>query len=142
MIGLSFRFSFRDSDKIWFSLDHKRNVSDGVVSGVGRNGNVLILLTLIPSCLWLRLQLRLLIFTMSQALLKKAIALYESLAIPSTLPQLNLRKITQSVLYQKIFVIFSETPEIVALGHSPLSRLSELFLIQISVPSKCHVAIE
>ena len=24
---------------IWFSLDHKRNVSDGVVSGVGRNGN-------------------------------------------------------------------------------------------------------
>ena len=30
---------------IWFSLKHKRNVSDGVVSGVGRNGNVLILLT-------------------------------------------------------------------------------------------------
>ena len=41
---------------IWFSLDHKRNVSDGVVSGVGRNGNVLILLTLIPSRLWLRLR--------------------------------------------------------------------------------------
>ena len=34
---------------IWFSLDHKRNVSDGVVSGVGKNGNVLILLTAIPS---------------------------------------------------------------------------------------------
>ena len=34
---------------IWSSLDHKRNVSDGVVSGVGRNGNVLILLTPIPS---------------------------------------------------------------------------------------------
>ena len=28
---------------------HKRNVSDGVVSGVGRNGNVLIHLTPIPS---------------------------------------------------------------------------------------------
>ena len=33
----------------WFSLVHNRNVSDGVVSGVGRNGNVLILLTPIPS---------------------------------------------------------------------------------------------
>ena len=41
---------------IWFSLDHKRNVSDGVVSGVGRNENVLILLTPIPSRLWLRLR--------------------------------------------------------------------------------------
>ena len=50
---------------IWFSLDHKRNVSDGVVSGVGRNGNVLILLTPIPSRLWLRLRLRFLIFTRS-----------------------------------------------------------------------------
>ena len=29
---------------IWFSLDYKRNVSDRVVSGVGRNGNVLIVL--------------------------------------------------------------------------------------------------
>ena len=28
--------------KIWFSLDHKRNVSDGVVSADRRNGNVLI----------------------------------------------------------------------------------------------------
>ena len=50
---------------IWFSLDHKRNVSDGVVSGVGRNGNVLILLTPIPSRIWLRLRLRFLIFTRS-----------------------------------------------------------------------------
>ena len=33
---------------IWFSLDHRRNVSDRVISGVGRNGNVLILLTPIP----------------------------------------------------------------------------------------------
>ena len=39
---------------IWLSLDHKRNVRDGVVSGVGRNGNVLILLTPIPSRLRLR----------------------------------------------------------------------------------------
>ena len=32
---------------IWFSLDHKRNVSDGVVSRVnGRNGNILVLPTL------------------------------------------------------------------------------------------------
>ena len=29
---------------IWFSLDYRRNVSDRVVSGVGRNGNVLIVL--------------------------------------------------------------------------------------------------
>ena len=48
---------------IWFSLDHKRNVSDRVVSRVGRNGNILILLTPIPLRLWLRLQLRLLMFT-------------------------------------------------------------------------------
>ena len=33
-----------DSDNLVFT-DHKRNVSEGVVSGVGRNGNVLILLT-------------------------------------------------------------------------------------------------
>ena len=44
---------------IWFSLAQKRNVSEGVVSGVGRNGNVLILLTQIPSRLWLRLRLQL-----------------------------------------------------------------------------------
>ena len=46
---------------IWFSLDHKRNLNNGLVSGVGRNGNVLILLTLIPS----RLRLRFFIFTRS-----------------------------------------------------------------------------
>ena len=34
---------------IWFSLDHKQNISDRVVSGVGRNGNFLNLLTLILS---------------------------------------------------------------------------------------------
>ena len=46
---------------IWFSLDHKRNLNNGLVRGVGRNGNVLILLTLIPS----RLRLRFFIFTRS-----------------------------------------------------------------------------
>ena len=40
--------SASDSGKL-VSLDHKRSVSDGVVSGVGRNGNVLILLTQILS---------------------------------------------------------------------------------------------
>ena len=30
---------------VWFSLDHKRNVRVDDVSGLGRNGNVLILLT-------------------------------------------------------------------------------------------------
>ena len=34
-------FASYPSSKGWFSLDHKRNVSDGVVSGVGRNGNAL-----------------------------------------------------------------------------------------------------
>ena len=48
MIGLSFPVSAFDSDNL-VSLDHKRNVSDGVVSGVGRNGTVLILLTPISS---------------------------------------------------------------------------------------------
>ena len=43
---------------IWFSRDYKQNVSDGVISGVRRNGNVLILLTLILSRLRFRLQLR------------------------------------------------------------------------------------
>ena len=47
VIGLSFRFCFRLRQSGF--LDHKRNVSDGVVSGVGRNENVLILLTSIPS---------------------------------------------------------------------------------------------
>ena len=48
---------------IWFSLNQKRNLNNGVVSGVGRNGNVLILLTPIPSRLHLRL--RFFIFTRS-----------------------------------------------------------------------------
>ena len=34
---------------MWLSLDHKQNINGGDVSEVGRNGNVLILLTLIPS---------------------------------------------------------------------------------------------
>ena len=59
LIGLSFRFCFRLRQSQWFSLDHKRDLSDRVVSGVGKNGNVLILL--IPSCLWLCLRLRFLI---------------------------------------------------------------------------------
>ena len=46
VIGVSLRLLLL-TPTIWFSLDHNRNVSDGVVSGVGRNGNVLILLTLI-----------------------------------------------------------------------------------------------
>ena len=50
---------------IWFSHDHKRNVSDRVVRGVGRNGNVLLLLTPIPSRLRIHLRLRFLIFTRS-----------------------------------------------------------------------------
>ena len=55
VIGLSFRFCFRLRQSGF--LDRKRNVSDGVVSGVGRNENFLILLTSIPS--------RFLIFTKS-----------------------------------------------------------------------------
>ena len=47
VIGLSFRFCFRLRQSGF--LDRKRNVGDGVVSGVGRNENVLILLTSIPS---------------------------------------------------------------------------------------------
>ena len=67
VIGLSFRFCFwlRQSGCHWII---KRNVSDGVVSRVGRNWHVLILLTPIPSRLWLRLRLRFLIFTTSYAL--------------------------------------------------------------------------
>ena len=40
-------------------------ISDGVVNGIGRNGNVLILPTPIPLSLWLRLWLRFSIFTRS-----------------------------------------------------------------------------
>ena len=40
-------------------------ISDGVINGVRRNGDILILPTPIPSNLWLRLRLRFLIFTRS-----------------------------------------------------------------------------
>ena len=63
---------------IWFSLDPKRNVSDGV----GRNGNVLILLTPIPSRIWLRLRLRFLILIRSLLQLSKANI--DSLTVGST----------------------------------------------------------
>ena len=45
-------------------------ISGGVVSGIGRNGNVLVLLTLILSSLWLHLWVGFLIFTRSLALLR------------------------------------------------------------------------
>ena len=44
LIGLSFHFSFRLQQS-----DFQKVVSDGVTSGVRRNGNVLVPLTLIPS---------------------------------------------------------------------------------------------
>ena len=52
------RFRLRQPSFHWI-------ISDGVVSGVGRNGNVLILPTPIPSSLWLCLRLRFSIFTRS-----------------------------------------------------------------------------
>ena len=59
-IGLFFRFCFwfRQPSFHWI-------ISDGVVNGIGRNGNVLILPTPIPSILWLCLRLRFSIFTRS-----------------------------------------------------------------------------
>ena len=48
LVNPSASASASDSDNLVFT-DHKWNVSEGVVSGVGRNGNVLILLTPIPS---------------------------------------------------------------------------------------------
>ena len=57
-IGWFFRFCFRQPSFHWIT-------SDGVVNGIGRNGNVLILPTPIPSSLWLCLRLRFLIFTRS-----------------------------------------------------------------------------
>ena len=59
-IGWFFRFCFRlrQASSHWI-------ISDGVVNGIGRNGNVLILPTPIPSCLWLCLRLRFSIFTRS-----------------------------------------------------------------------------
>ena len=44
LIGLSFPFSFRLQQ-----CDFQKVISDGVTSGVGRNGNVLVLPALIPS---------------------------------------------------------------------------------------------
>ena len=44
LVNPSASASASDSNNLVFT-DHKRNVSEGVVSGVGRNGNVLILLT-------------------------------------------------------------------------------------------------
>ena len=51
-IGWSFRFCFRLRQPSFHLI-----MSDGVVNGMGRNGNVLIVPTPIPSSLWLRLRL-------------------------------------------------------------------------------------
>ena len=59
-IGWFFRFFLRLRQPSFHWI-----ISDGVVNGIGRNGNVLILPTPIPSSLWLRLPLRFSIFTMS-----------------------------------------------------------------------------
>ena len=59
-IGWLFRFCFR----LWQPSFHWI-ISDGVVNGIGRNGNVLILPTPTPSSLWLRLWLRFSIFIRS-----------------------------------------------------------------------------
>ena len=52
-IGCFFRFCF----PLWQPSFHWI-ISDGVVNGIGRNGNVLILPTPIPSSLWLRSDFR------------------------------------------------------------------------------------
>ena len=57
-IGLFFRFCFRLRQPSFHWI-----ISDGVVNGIGRNENVLILPTPIPWSLWLRLRLRFSIFT-------------------------------------------------------------------------------
>ena len=60
-IGWFFRFCFRLRQPSFHWI-----ISDGVVNEeIGRNGNVLILPTPIPSSLWLPLRLRFLIFTRS-----------------------------------------------------------------------------
>ena len=59
-IGWFFRFCFRLRQPSFHWI-----ISDGVVNGIGRNGNVLILPTPIPSSLWLCLRLRFSIFTRS-----------------------------------------------------------------------------
>ena len=50
---------------IWFSLDHKRNVSDGVVSGVGRKWKRSDSSDSDSVCLWIRLRLQFMVFTRS-----------------------------------------------------------------------------
>ena len=59
-IGWFFRFCFRLRQPSFHWI-----ISDGDVNGIGRNGNVLILPTPIPSSLWHRLRLRFSIFTRS-----------------------------------------------------------------------------
>ena len=63
-IGWFFRFCFRLRQPGFHWI-----ISDGVINGIGRNGNVLNLPTPIPSRLWLCLRLRFLIFTRSWGLL-------------------------------------------------------------------------
>jgi len=58
VIGLFFCFCFRLRQSSFHLI-----ISDGVINGIVRNENVLILLTPIPSTLWLRLWLRFSIFT-------------------------------------------------------------------------------
>ena len=58
--GWFFRFWFRLRQPSFHWIK-----TDGVVNEIGRNGNVLILPTPIPSSLWLRLRLRFSIFTRS-----------------------------------------------------------------------------
>ena len=62
-IGWFFRFSFklRQPSFHW-------TVSDGVLNGIGRNGNVLVLPIPIPSSLWVRLLLRFSFFSKSNTL--------------------------------------------------------------------------
>ena len=57
-IGWFFRFCFRLRQPSFHWI-----ISGGVVNRIGRNGNVLILPTPIPSSLWLRLRVRFSIFT-------------------------------------------------------------------------------
>ena len=60
VIGWFFRFCFRLQQSSFHWI-----ISDGVVNGIGRNENVLILPTLFPSSLWLRSRLQFSIFTRS-----------------------------------------------------------------------------
>ena len=62
--GLAIGWFFRLCFRLWQPSFHWI-ISDRVVNGIRRNGNVLILLTPIPLSLWLSLRLRFLIFTRS-----------------------------------------------------------------------------